>query len=164
MAVKIRPVVLKDAASYRRCRDTIAKERRYMYEFEAPPLAQVRTGLRENLRKKSPFLVAVDGARVVGWAVAASSTLPSLKHVGLLWTSLLPEYRRMGLGTKLMAGILKMCRRRFDSVTMDFPAKNKAARKLGEKMGFKPSARVKKAVKLAYGFDDQVFMQKRMRG
>lgn len=164
MAVKIRPAVLKDAASYRRCWDIVAKERRYIIEYEAPPLSEVRAILRHNLRKENPFVVAVDGERVVGWASVCRFERAAVSHVGDFGMGLLPEYRDKGLGTKLMARVLRMCRGKFDSVFLGVLWKNKRARKLYEKMGFEPRGRIKRYVKLAYGFDDLLDMQKQLRG
>lgn len=164
MAVKIRPIVLEDAASYRQCWDFTAKERRYVVEYEAPPLSKVRKQLRTILQKKIPFLVAVDGARVVGFAVVYRWGLPSVEHLGDLGIGLLPEYREVGLGTKLSARVLKMCRGKFDSVHLTVFRKNKRARNLYKKMGFKPCGGIKNAVKgLAYGTDDLLAMQKQIR-
>ena len=162
MPVKIRPIALNDAAGYRRCRDTVAKERRYLYEYKAPPLAEVRARLRKSLRKKTPFLVAVDGERVVGWAAVYRAVWPTLSHGGDLVMSLLPEYRGMGLGTKLAAGVLEMAQGKFDMVILTVFGKNKRARKFCKKIGFEPCATEKKAVKLAYGFDDVVIMQQQL--
>jgi L-amino acid N-acyltransferase YncA len=163
MAVKIRPIVLKDAASYRRCRDTVAKERRYSYEYKAPPLSEVRVNLRKHLRKKTPFLVAMDGERVVGWAAVYRAGVPALSHGGDLVLGLLSEHRGMGLGTKLAAGVLKTARGKFDMVILTVFRKNKRARKFFERMGFKSCGAEKNAVKLAYGFDDVLIMQKQTR-
>ena len=164
MAVKIRPLVLGDAASYRRCWDAVAKERRYITEQKAPPLSETRAQLRQNLRMKNPILVAVDGERVVGWAAVYRRGLPSLSHGGNFGISLLPAYREMGLGTKLTARVLKMSRGKFDSVFLEVFGKNKRARKLYEKMGFKPCGQIKNYVKgLVYGSDDALLMQKQMR-
>jgi L-amino acid N-acyltransferase YncA len=163
VAVKIRPIVLKDAASYRRCWDAVAKERRYLYTYKAPPLSEVRTNLRKSLRKKTPFLIAEDGERVVGWAAVHRPDLPSLRHCGDLWMSLHPEYRGAGLGTKLLAGVLRMCRGKYDSVVLYLFRKNKRARKLVRKTGFELCSEIKKGVKLPSGFDDLLIMQKQMR-
>ena len=163
MAVKIRPIVLQDAASYRQCFDAVAKEGRYKFEDKAPPLSEVRKRLQLSLQKKTPFLVAVDGERVVGWAAMFSSDAPSLSHNGIFAISLLAEYRGKGLGTKLMAKILKMSQGRFDWATLEVWGKNKHAQKLYKKMGFKVCGRITRQVKLSYGFDDEVIMQKRLR-
>ena len=163
MAVKIRPIVLKDAASYRRCWDAVAKERRYIVEYKAPPLSEVRANVRKTLRKKTPLLVAADGEHIVGFAAVYGFDLPSISHLGDFGTFLLPDYREMGLGTKLMAGVLKMSRGKFDVVRLAVFRKNKRARKLYIKMGFELCGGTKKSVKLAYGFDDMLFMQKQMR-
>lgn len=163
MAVKIRPIVLEDAASYRQCWQIIAKEHLYLVETKVPPLAQIRANLRKNLRLKNPFLVAVDGTRVVGLAFVWRTHWPSLSHNGDLGIRILPEYRGMGLGTKLMTAILKKCRGKIDSVIATVIGKNRQAQKLFKKMGFEHRVRSKNFVKMAYGFDDMVVMQKHVR-
>lgn len=164
MTVKIRPVVLKDAASYRRCWDLVAKERLYLTERKAPPLSQVRTQVRQNLREKTPFLVAVDEGRAVGFAAVYRFGLPSLSHNVRFGIGLLPAYRGMGLGTKMTAELLKMSRGKFDYVYLEVFGKNKRAQKLYRKMGFERCGRIKNYVKgLAYGSDDGLLMQKHVR-
>ncbi len=162
MAVEIRPIVLEDAASYRRCWDAIAKERRYLTEYIAPPLAEVQSAFRHYLRTKIPFLVAVDGARVVGFAVVYRPDLPSRRHLGDFGMGLLPQYRELGLGTKLITGVLKLSLGKFESVVLTVFRKNKRAINLYEKMGFKPDSGLKKFMKLADGFDDLIYMQKQI--
>lgn len=164
MAVEIRPVVLGDAACLRQCWNAVAQERRYIVEYEAPPLSKLRMALRRSLRKKKPFFVVADEERVVAWAVVDRAGIPSLSHNGHLMMMVHPEYRGAGLGTKLAAKVLKACRGKFDSVTFCFFSKNKPARKLSRKMGFAQCGREKKFGKLAYGFDDQIVMQKQLRG
>ena len=60
MAAKIRPVGLKDAVGYRRCFDVLAKENQYGFEGGAMPMPKVRAQVRDALRRKMPFLVAVE--------------------------------------------------------------------------------------------------------
>lgn len=164
MTVKIRPIVLKDAASYRRAWDATAKERLWAIEFKAPPLSEVRALLRDSLRRKLPFLVAVDGEHIVGWVCVFGPSLPSLRHCVDLGMAILPGYREQGLGTKLLAGLLKMCRGKYDSVALFVFGKNKRAQGLYKKMGFKPCGGIKNAVKgLAYGYDDTLLMQKQLQ-
>lgn len=164
MSVKIRPIHAKDAASYRRCWDIIGKERLYLTETEAPPLSEVRRQVDNSLRTQSPFLVAVDGDRVVGFAALYRFGLPSLSHNARLGIGLIPEYREKGLGTKLMAGLLKLSRGKFRVLYLEVFGKNQRARKLYEKMGFEVCGRIKGYMKgLSYGSDDGLLMQKLMR-
>ena len=163
MAIKIRPIVLNDAASYSAGREVLAKEGRYSYESEAPPASLLRARIRKNLRLKNPMLVAVDGERVVGWAGVYRAGIPSLSHGGDLVMSVLPEYRGRGLGTKLASGVLKMARGEFEMVILAVFGKNRRAQKFFKSQGFAPCGKEKKAVKLAYGFDDVVIMQKQIR-
>lgn len=69
----------------------------------------------------------------------------------------------MGLGTKLMAAVLKMVRGKLDSVIATVLWKNKRARNPFEKMGFETRVRIKRFAKMAYGFDDVLVMQRRLR-
>lgn len=161
MAVKIRPITLKDAASYRRCWDLVAKERLYLTEQKAPPLSQVRAQVGNSLREKTPFLVAVDKEQVVGFAALYRFGLPSLRHNARFGIGLLPEYRDAGLGTKLMKRLLKTSRGKFHVVYLEVFGKNTRARRLYRKMGFETCGRIKRYVKgLVYGSDDGVLMQK----
>jgi L-amino acid N-acyltransferase YncA len=163
MAVKIRPIALTDAASYRECFDAVAKEGRHFPIFEASPLPVVRANLRKRLRKKTSHLVAVDGERVVGWAAVFRPDLPSLNHNADLVIGLLPEYRRRGLGTKLVTALFKIVRDEFEGVTFCFFDKNKPARKLAKRLGFALCGREKKRVKFESGFEDQLITQKHLR-
>lgn len=164
MAVKIRPIVLKDAAGYRQCWETVAKERRYITERKAPPLSEVQAQIRKSVSEKAPFFVAVEGKRVAGFAGVFRRGLPSMSHGGSFGMFLLPEYREMGLGTKLAAAALKGSRSKFDVVFLEVFGKNKRARKLYEKMGFETCGRIKNYVQgLVYGSDDALLMQKQMR-
>jgi len=162
MAIKIRPIVSKDATSYRQCFDAVAKERRYLTDHEAPPLTEVRAQFRKILREEIPFLVAVDDGRVVGFALLEPWGPHSMSHTVNFGIGLLPEYREIGLGTKLLAGVLKLCRGKYSAVGLNVFRKNKRARNLYKKMGFKSCGQLKKAVKLAYGFDDLLYMQKQL--
>lgn len=164
MAVRIRPITLRDAASYRRCWDAVARERLYLTEQKAPPVSAVRAQVRTSLREKTPFLVAVDGERVVGFAAVYRFGPPSLSHNVRFGIGLLRAYREMGLGTKLVAGILKMCRGQFDFLYLEVFGKNKRAQKLYRKMGFEACGRIRNYVKgLVYGSDDGLLMQRPMR-
>lgn len=163
MAVKIRPIVLQDAASYSQCFNAVAKEGRHFAVFKGSPLATVRANLRKRIRKKVPFLVAVDGHRVVGWAAVFRPDTPSLSHNGDLILGVLSEYRGLGLGTKLGARILKAARGKFETLLFSFFDKNKAARKLSKRLGFELCGRERNFVKFAHGFDDQVITQMMLR-
>ncbi len=115
------------------------------------------------MREKVPFLVAVDGEHVVGFAAAYRRGLPSLSHGGNVGIALLPAYREIGLGSKLMAGVLKLSRGKFACLYLEVFGKNKRAYHLYKKIGFKPCGRIKNYVKgLAYGSDDALLMQKQI--
>lgn len=159
MPVKIRPVILKDAPSLRTCVGVVAKERRYLSFFGPFPLSQVKKYLQRCLRAELPFFVAVDGGQVVGWADIVDSGGASA-HVGTLGMGLLPDYRSKGLGKKLLSKVLKRVSTKFEQVELSVYRRNKAARSLYIAAGFKLCGAKKKAAKLAYGYEDVLYMQK----
>jgi ribosomal protein S18 acetylase RimI-like enzyme len=109
------------------------------------------------------MLVAVDGERVVGFAAVYRLGLPTLRHNGRFGMFILPGYRDKGLGTKLVAAILKICRSKFDILYLEVFGKNARARRLYRNTGFEPCGRIKNYVKgLVYGRDDALLMQKQL--
>ena len=99
-----------------------------------PSLAPSDLSFIVKLAKRGELVEAQ--AREVLKGIMARADVPALSHGGDLLVMLLPEYRRMDLGTKLAAGVLKVCRGKFDSVLFCFFGKNKPARKLSKKLGF----------------------------
>ncbi|MGE4062090.1 MAG: N-acetyltransferase family protein, partial [Rhodospirillaceae bacterium] len=128
------------------------------------PHSEEKANLRDSVRDKTPFLVAVDGTRVDGMASVFGNGVPSLKHCGDIGMTLLPEYREMGLGTKLLEGLIKKSRGKYETLVLWVFKKNKRARNLYKKMGFEPRGAVKRGVKLPSGFDDTLLMQMPLRG
>ncbi len=163
MALKIRPIILKDAASFRQCVGAVAAERRYLAFYGPFPYLQVKAFLRRMLHEKNPSLVVTDGDRIVGWADVTRVNAWTSSHVGTLGMGLLPEYRGKGLGKKLLAGVLKLANTKFDQVDLTVYRQNKRARNLYKKAGFAWCGTKKGAAKLSYGIDDVLIMQKHLR-
>ena len=57
--VEIAPFRLRHAEALRRVFDTIARERRYLPVFEAPPLDDVRRYIQDTIEKNDPAIVAL---------------------------------------------------------------------------------------------------------
>jgi L-amino acid N-acyltransferase YncA len=162
MAVKIRPVALKDAANFRRCYAAIAKEGQYIFPPKTPSLAFLRADLRNLLRTKTTFLVAVDGQQIVGWVIVGRPGTPSLSHCGDVKLFLLLRYKGTGVDAELVTRALKMSRGKFESLLFYCFRKDEHARKLGAKLGFMLRGHESKFAKLAYGFDDLLIMQRHL--
>jgi RimJ/RimL family protein N-acetyltransferase len=137
MPVTISPISESDVPSFRLCLQAVAQERRFLALFEAPALDDMRTFVAENIRNKVPQVIALDGERVVGWCDISPGWHHALKHCGSLGMGLLPEYRRQGLGTKLLQSCIAQARAvSITRVELEARVDNIDALKLYEKLGF----------------------------
>jgi len=105
-SVEIVPITQDHIESFHRALDFVARERRYLAFLEAPPPEQTRTFVLNNIRQGYPQLVAVSGGQVVGWCDIVPNPRPIYAHVGVLGIALLPEFRRQGIGGRLIGQTL----------------------------------------------------------
>jgi RimJ/RimL family protein N-acetyltransferase len=106
MQPEIRQIRETDVESFREAVDIVARERRYLYLTEAPPIERVRTFVTSNIEKARPHIVLVAGATVAGWCTIIPLDRPVQAHVGGLAMGLRPEWRDRGWGTRLMQAAL----------------------------------------------------------
>lgn len=136
-SVEIVPITQGHIESYHRALDFVAKERRYLAFLEAPPLESTRAFVLDNIEHGYPQLVAVSAGQVVGWCDVVPNPRPIYSHVGVLGMALLPEFRRRGLGGRLIRQTLDAARdfglRRVELTVRE---SNAVAIGLYEKFGF----------------------------
>ncbi len=133
----------------------VARERKYLALTDAPPLAAVAAFSHMLSQAGCPQLVALDGKNVIGWGDLRPRDDALAKHVGVLGMGLLPEYRRRGIGRRLLDELLE--RSPFERVELSVFAHNTAAISLYEKAGFVHEGVRRRAVKLD-GYIDIVLM------
>jgi ribosomal protein S18 acetylase RimI-like enzyme len=91
--VEIVPITQDHIESFHRSLDFVARERRYLAFLEAPPFESTRVFVLDNIKQGYPQLVAVSAGQVDA-------------HVGVLGIALLPEFRRQGIGGRLIGQTL----------------------------------------------------------
>ena len=137
MTLQIVPIAEAHAASFRECLDTVAREKRYLAQTEAPPLDGVTAFVRQSVASDAAQFVALDGDRVVGWADIFAAWPQATNHRAGLGIGVLPEYRGRGVGSSLLeACIAKAWSQGLTRVELEVRADNTAAIKLYEKFGF----------------------------
>jgi RimJ/RimL family protein N-acetyltransferase len=135
--VEITPVRLRHAEALRRVFDTIARERRYLPVFEAPPLDDVRRYIQDAIEKDDPAIVALGDDAVVGWCNIRRDSQPTGAHRGVLGMGVVPRWRRRGVGSRLIEAALGLARERcFGRIELDVYADNHPAIALYKKFGF----------------------------
>ena len=159
MPIEIRPARADDIDSARACLDVVARERRYLAFFEAPPLESSRAWWQGLIDRGCPFEVARDEAQVVGWCDITPVPRPAFSHVGTLAIGLLAEYRGRGIGRPLLAATIADARRYgLERIELDVFASNTRARRLYEALGFEAAGLRRRHAKLGEGYEDCILM------
>ena len=159
MTAEVRQMTEGDIASYHACLDTVAKEHRYLALPEAPPLEQSRSWVTPHIRQGHPFFVAVAGTQVVGWCDVTPHEGAWFSHRGRLGMGVHPDFRRCGIGTRLLRAALTHAQKiGLERIELEVFASNHAARQLYERNGFAVEGTLRRARKFDGGYDDLVVM------
>jgi RimJ/RimL family protein N-acetyltransferase len=157
--IDIRPIRRSDAASFRDCLDSVARERRYLAQLEAPPLERMQEFVAANIDSNAVQYVAVEGERVVGWADILPHWAAALAHCGTFGMGVLADRRGAGIGTRLIAACLQQAPSRgITRVELQARADNVRAIQLYEKTGFVAEARLRRAMRFDGVYHDAVQM------
>jgi ribosomal protein S18 acetylase RimI-like enzyme len=151
------PIVPADpayAASFRDNLDVVARERRYLAQVEAPPIERIEAFVRDNASGAGIQFFALDGPQVVGWADIVPYWAYALSHCGSLGMGVHPDYRRQGLGRRLLTACIEQAwARGLTRIELEARADNRAAIALYERLGF----RIEAVKSHAMRFDDHYF-------
>ena len=157
--VRIRAARMSDAAGHHACLDAVARERVHLGLVAAPPQSHSRQWLRSVFAAKLPFIVALEGSRMIGWCDVAPRAMEGFRHTVGLGMGLLPEARGRGLGARLLRKAVAGCRRRgIEKIELQVYASNRPARQLYRKFGFKQEGRRVRGRKLDGKYDDVILM------
>jgi putative acetyltransferase len=138
MSIIIRQIQLEDAAGFRECLDSVARERRYLAMVEAPPLERIQDFVAQSVEQNAAQFVAVVDGRIVGWCDVFAHWAHALKHVGTLGMGVHASHRGQGLGRALMLKTLEHALRSgIFRVTLEAREDNTRAIRLYEQAGFK---------------------------
>jgi len=136
-SVEIVPITQDHIESFHRALDFVARERRYLAFLEAPPLESIRDFILNNIKQGYPQLVAVSAGEVVGWCDVMPKPRPIYAHVGVLGIALLPEFRRQGIGGRLIRQTLDAAQAfGLHRVELTVRENNSVAIELYKKVGF----------------------------
>ena len=154
MQPTIRRIQLSDAESFRTCLDSVARERKFLAQIEAPPLEKVHGFVAQSVEQDAAQYVAIVGERIVGWCDVFAHWAYALKHVGTLGMGVHVEFRRQGLGRALLLQTLQHAlKNEIYRVTLEAREDNTRAIRLYEQVGFKHEGRAACALR----FDGQFY-------
>ncbi len=165
----IRTRTLEDAEKSLKCIETVFADDRFFLTTLDEIRQQLsvekyseRTQLFNEHEQKLLLIAEVDGQIVSMSDVECGEKLRN-QHVGRIGISILPEYRRIGLGTAIMETMIDWAASHpiIEKLALGVWAANKPAIGLYEKLGFVEEGRKVREVKYANGYyDDCVLMCK----
>ena len=74
------PIGEEHIDSFRAAVDSVARERRYLALLEAPPEADTRAYVKDNIKERAPHFVALADGKVVGWCDIAVRPRATQRH------------------------------------------------------------------------------------
>jgi ribosomal protein S18 acetylase RimI-like enzyme len=157
--VEIVPILERYIEGYHECLDSVARERRHIGMVQAPPLESFREFILSLIDKGDLQFVAMKEDEVVGWCNLSPQRGEGFTHVGILGMGVLKEFRRQGIGTRLMERTISEAKERgLERIELEVYASNTPAINLYEKWGFVCEGVKKKARKLDGVYDDIIVM------
>ena len=157
--IQIRHLIEADIEEFHTCFDSVSRERKFIGFVQAPTLEKTRNWLISGIEEGEIRLIALNGSKVIGWCDIETNQREGFVHAGRLGMGLLKEYRRQGLGSRLLEETLSVAKKRgLERVELDVYASNAPAIKLYEKFNFQIEGRKRKARKLDGTYDDIIVM------
>lgn len=159
MEVSIEPISEKYAPSFHACLDAVAREKKFLAQIEAPPYERLLGFVKDSVKNDVPQFIAVDGRVVVGWCDIFPDWPETTKHCGSLGMGVLKDYRRHGIGARLLLATLAKAKTKgITRVTLKVRADNAGAIRLYEETGFKLEATLKNAMRFDGKYYDELQM------
>ena len=159
MLPTIRQMKIEDVDAFRVCLDSVARERKYLAQVEAPPLEKVHEFVAQSIEQDAAQYVAVANGKIVGWCDVLAHWAYALQHVGTLGMGVQANFRGQGLGRALLLKTLDHALKNgIYRVTLEAREDNVRAIRLYEQVGFRHEGRAPCALR----FEDVFYAGVRM--
>lgn len=135
--IAVVPISEEHIESYHACLAEVCRERQSLAFYEPPKFEFTRDFVRQNLLVCNPQFVALGDGRVVGWCDIIRIDQPTRAHTGILGMGVAREFRRRGIGRRLLLAALDRAAQVYlERVELTVYASNTAAIRLCESAGF----------------------------
>ena len=121
---------------------------------------EIRSFLEQSLSRGLPYAIAVIEGEVVGWCDIVTGKLAhGFGHLGRLGMGVRREWRRRGIGRRLLSACLQQAREQgIEKIELEVYRDNEAALRLYESFGFAREGVRSRARKLEGRYQDIVLM------
>jgi ribosomal protein S18 acetylase RimI-like enzyme len=135
--VQVRPTRASDAASLCEAVNAVAAEKWYLATVDGFSLEQTGAFVKRIVESSLPQVLAVAEDTVVGFCDILPHTTKGFTHVGRLGMGVRPEWRRQGIGRRILGACLTLARSAgIERVELEVFADNLGAVRLYESFGF----------------------------
>jgi ribosomal protein S18 acetylase RimI-like enzyme len=135
--IEVRPTRISDAASFCEAVNAVAAERVYLATVDGFSPAQTRAFVEQVVAVSAPQVMAVVNGQVVGFCDIMPNPAKGFTHVGRLGMGVRSEWRRQGIGRKLLDACLELARKAgIEKVELEVFADNLGAMQLYQSFGF----------------------------
>ena len=157
--VQIRLARESDAASACHAVNSVAAEKWYLATVDGFSLEQTRAYLKRVVDESLPQVLAVVEEEVVGFCDILPNTTKGFVHVGRLGMGVRLEWRRQGIGRRMLGGCLSLARNAgIEKVELEVFSDNIAAVRLYDSFGFRQEGLKVRGRKLEGRYQDLVLM------
>lgn len=159
MIFSIVPITEEHIDGFHKTLDSVARERRYIGFFEAPPIDSTRAFVQKNLEKQIPQFVAVAGEKVIGWCDIMPKDRLMYAHCGILGVGVLRDYRGQGIGKALIQKTIeKALHTGLTRIELSVREDNINALELYKKLGFIVEGLQRNAIRIDGAYENLVTM------
>jgi RimJ/RimL family protein N-acetyltransferase len=157
--VLIRPSRIEDAPAFSEAVTKVATEKRYLATVDGYSAEQTRPYLQRATEGTLYQFVAEADGRLIGACDISPRQAIGFTHVGVLGMFVLPEWRRRGIGSRLLDACLTAARRAgLERIELEVFADNEAAIRLYEAHGFVREGCKQRGRKLEGRYQDVLLM------
>lgn len=134
---QIIPIALEHIAGFREALGSVARERDYLAQIDAPSIEWTTEFVIKNVAKGHAQFVAVENGAVIGWCDITPGTRPGFTHSGSVGMGVIKDWRHQGLGKALLkACIQKSFENGLTRLELEVYTDNSAAVALYRNLGF----------------------------
>jgi len=157
--IEIRAARESDAEAIRDAVKAVAAEKWYLATVEGFSLEQTRAFLKHIIESNLPQVTALAGDTVVGFCDILPNPAVGFSHVARLGMAVRSEWRRQGIGRRLLDSCLALANRAgIEKVELEVFSDNVGAIKLYESCGFTHEGVKLRGRKLDQRYQDVVLM------
>jgi RimJ/RimL family protein N-acetyltransferase len=161
--VQIRPARESDTTSACDAVNAVAAEKWYLATVDGFSLEQTRAFLKRVMEGSLPQVLAVVEDEVVGFCDILPNTAKGFTHVGRLGMGVRFEWRRQGIGRRMLDACLALARNaEIEKVELEVFSDNVAAIRLYESFGFSQEGLKVRGRKLEDRYQDVLLMALRL--